>query len=105
MPRQLGYATAALLAAIARGNRYGLDMMQATGLPSGTVYPTLTRLENRGFVVGTWEAAAIAERDGRPRRRYYRITRAGRLALADSVESFGTLTAGSLRPGAPGGKS
>jgi PadR family transcriptional regulator len=97
MGRQIGYATAALLGAINRGYRYGLDIMDVTGLPSGTVYPTLTRLEGRGLVVGQWESQQIADREKRPRRRYYKLTAAGKAALAESVKLYGALSAGSVR--------
>jgi PadR family transcriptional regulator PadR len=98
MPRRLGYATVAVLAAVLRGQRYGLEIMDATGLPSGTVYPTLTRLEARGFVSGHWEPPAIAEREQRPRRRYYRLTSAGRGALADATQLYGMLGTPALPP-------
>jgi DNA-binding PadR family transcriptional regulator len=91
MTRQIGYATAGLLRAISRGYRYGLDIMEVTGLPSGTVYPTLTRLETRGLVVGTWEAQSAADRAKRPRRRYYKLTAAGRAALAESTRLYGAI--------------
>ena len=91
MTRQIGYATAGLLRAIAQGYRYGLDIMEVTGLPSGTVYPTLTRLESRGFVAGQWESQAIADREKRPRRRYYKLTAAGRAALTESTRMYGAL--------------
>jgi len=91
MTRQIGYATAGLLRAIAQGYRYGLDIMEVTGLPSGTVYPTLTRLESRGFVTGQWESEAIADREKRPRRRYYKLTAAGRAALTESTRMYGAL--------------
>ena len=55
--RRLGYTAVALLKALESGHRYGLDMMAATGLPSGTVYPTLGRLEKRGLVRAKWESA------------------------------------------------
>lgn len=101
MTRQIGYATAGLLRAIAQGYRYGLDIMEVTGLPSGTVYPTLTRLESRGFVAGQWESQAIADREKRPRRRYYKLTAAGRAALAESTRLYGAFaeeTALRLKP-------
>jgi DNA-binding PadR family transcriptional regulator len=97
MTRRIGYATAALLRAIDRGYRYGLDIMDATGLPSGTVYPTLTRLEGRGLVTGLWEAQSIADREKRPRRRYYKLTAAGRTALAESVKLYGAIADGGIR--------
>ena len=96
MTRQLGYATAAVLGAIDRGYRYGLDMMDATGLPSGTVYPTLTRLEGRGLVAGHWESQITADREKRPRRRYYKLTAAGKRALAESIRLYGSLGAGGI---------
>lgn len=91
MTRRLGYATVAILRGIVDGARYGLDIMDRTGLPSGTVYPTLTRLEQRGFVSGQWEQESVAQREGRPRRRYYRVTAAGRVALVEAVRSYGEL--------------
>ena len=97
MTRQLGYATAAILGAILRGHRYGLDIMNQTGLPSGTVYPTLTRLEGRAFITSHWETQAIADREKRPRRRYYRVTAAGRRALAESTVLYGALGTAALR--------
>jgi PadR family transcriptional regulator len=56
--------------------RYGLQLMQDTGLPSGTLYPILIRLERAGWVESRWEDAdPVAE--GRPTRRYYRLTSDG----------------------------
>jgi DNA-binding PadR family transcriptional regulator len=52
---------------------YGLQLMQDTGLPSGTLYPILVRLERAGWVESRWEGIdPVAE--GRPSRRYYRMT-------------------------------
>ena len=42
--------TTLVLQALACGHRYGFDVMDATGLPSGTVYPVLRRLEKEGLV-------------------------------------------------------
>lgn len=89
--RPLGPATIAILKAVREGHRFGLDMMDATGLPSGTVYPTLTRLERRKYVKGNWEAAAMAKREGRPRRRYYELTPDGKGALEHALASIGAL--------------
>jgi PadR family transcriptional regulator PadR len=104
MTRQIGYATAGLLRAISRGYRYGLDIMEATGLPSGTVYPTLTRLESRGFVAGQWESQATADREKRPRRRYYKLTAAGKAALAESTRLYGALVEDGAFPLKPSAK-
>ena len=79
MPRQRkpGYAAIAILKALKSGSRYGLDLMTATDLPSGTVYPQLGRLEARGLVQAEWESDDVARKEARPKRRYYRITEAG----------------------------
>lgn len=42
-----------------------------------SLYPTLYRLEDKGLIDGRW-----VERAGQRRRRYYRITAAGRTVLA-----------------------
>ena len=64
--------------------QYGLQLMQDTGLPSGTLYPILVRLERAGWVESRWEEAdPVAE--GRPTRRYYRLTAAGASATRDEV--------------------
>jgi DNA-binding PadR family transcriptional regulator len=83
-------ATAVLLA-ISRGSRHGFDIMDAADLPSGTVYPVLARLEERGYVRSRWEPISTAQKDKRPPRRYYAITAAGREALARSIEHYRTL--------------
>jgi len=98
--RRLGYATVAILRAIDEEYRYGLDVIDATGLATGTVYVTLGRLQKRGFVATSWEDQRIAEREGRPRRRYYRLTKEGRAALQEALEGFGALASG-----APAGSS
>jgi PadR family transcriptional regulator PadR len=66
-------------------DRYGLELMADTGLASGTLYPILLRLEAAGWVGSCWEDIdPVAE--GRPARRYYRLTPTGvesaRLELA-----------------------
>ena len=76
--------TALVLRVVAGGHRYGFDVMEACGLPSGTVYPALRRLEKAGLLKSRWEEAAEARADGRPRRRTYELTDAGREALPDA---------------------
>ena len=49
----------------------GLRIMSLTNLGSGTIYPILSRLEERGWVEAYWEAEQPA---GRPRRRYWKLT-------------------------------
>ncbi len=63
--------------------RYGYDLMKATGLPSGTLYPLLARLQARGLLASAWETP---HQDGERPRRYYQLTGEGievaRLELA-----------------------
>jgi len=53
----------------------------------GTLYKALARLEGAGAVTSRWEDSAIAERDGRPRRRLYRVTGTGRAALRAHLDA------------------
>ena len=73
--------TAMVLRAVAAGRRYGFDVMEACGLPSGTAYPALRRLEGAGLLRSTWENDDDARVAGRPRRRIYAVTDRGRAAL------------------------
>jgi PadR family transcriptional regulator, regulatory protein PadR len=82
------YSSVLVLQAIAHGYVYGFDVMDVTGLPSGTVYPALRRLTKQGFIKGSWESDAIAEREQRPARRYYELTARGNEALAEALRRF-----------------
>lgn len=73
-----------ILQALAQGYRFGFDVMQVTGLPSGTIYPALRRLESLDFVTSDWEKDGNARKEGRPRRRYYTLTQTGRRQLKES---------------------
>ena len=88
----LTYPTSMALAAIAEGHRYGFDIMDTTGLPDGTVYPILRRLESRGYLSAHWENDETAIQEGRPTRRYYELTAAGHEALAMALERFPRLS-------------
>jgi DNA-binding PadR family transcriptional regulator len=101
MPRSLGVTSLRILGAIRDGVAYGLDIVTHTGMPSGTVYPTLGRLKRSGLVRAHWEDQRVAEREGRPRRRYYELTADGAAALAEGVARIRTLAA-DLAPGAGG---
>jgi PadR family transcriptional regulator, regulatory protein PadR len=63
--------------------RYGYDLMKAAGLPSGTLYPMLARLEDQKLVTSAWETPQAG---GERPRRYYQLTgegiRVARLELA-----------------------
>jgi PadR family transcriptional regulator, regulatory protein PadR len=87
----LTFPTALVLQALARGFHYGFDIMDATGLPSGTVYPILRRLDREGLLKSTWEKQAAAQREQRPPRRYYEITAPGQEMLAGALERYHVL--------------
>ncbi len=55
--------------------------MEVTGLPSGTVYPALRRLERDQLIRSQWERESIANAELRPPRKYYKVTRPGEAAL------------------------
>ena len=75
-----GFIDPVVLSVIARGDTYGYEIAKcvneqtdrALELKEGTLYPALRRLEAEKFVEGYWGTET-----GGPRRRYYRITRAG----------------------------
>jgi DNA-binding PadR family transcriptional regulator len=64
-PVSLSYGSAAILHAVADGRQFGFDVMDATGLTSGTVYPALDRLESAGYLRSKWESEAVAHAEGR----------------------------------------
>ncbi|MGP3930032.1 PadR family transcriptional regulator [Nonomuraea sp. KM88] len=66
-------------------NRYGLELCELAGLPSGTVYPILARLEQIGWLESRWEDPETHVAQARPRRRYYRITADGAEQARDAV--------------------
>ncbi len=57
---------------------YGFELAEATGLPSGTIYPILRGLEGEGLIKGRW--AEVETGPQRRRRRYYALTGEGRRA-------------------------
>jgi DNA-binding PadR family transcriptional regulator len=84
----LTHASAIILQAVANGYLYGFNIIDITGLPGGTVYPALRRLEEAGYLVSKWEKQSIAQSEPRPPRKYYELTRAGREALAEAVKRY-----------------
>jgi PadR family transcriptional regulator, regulatory protein PadR len=56
-------------------------VMEVTGLPSGTVYPAMRRLERDGLIRSEWERQAVADAALRPPRKYYKLTRSGKDTL------------------------
>ena len=67
---------------------YGLELADAAGLKTGTLYPILARLEQAGWLTSEWEDIDESA-EGRRRRRYYRLTSDGdelaRAAIAESI--------------------
>jgi PadR family transcriptional regulator, regulatory protein PadR len=60
--------------------RYGYDISRETNLASGTLYPILGRLADRGLVENRWEDDPP---EGRPRRHLYRLTPSGLARVAE----------------------
>jgi DNA-binding PadR family transcriptional regulator len=85
---RLTYNAALVLQALSRGYRYGFEIMDFTGLPSGTAYPILRRFELETLVRSRWEGETRAHRDGRPARRYYELTEEGKSWLAAALDRF-----------------
>lgn len=98
---RMSLQTQAILAALLQDltrQHYGLELAKAAGLPSGTIYPMLARLEREGWVESERENIDASAAGRRPRR-YYRLTGAGvRVARAEIAN-----TVKRLRPDAPGG--
>jgi len=78
---KLSHTAAMVLQAIHAGQIYGFSVMERTGLPSGTVYPAVRRLERDGLILSKWEKQSIADAEQRPLRKYYKMTQAGKVTL------------------------
>jgi DNA-binding PadR family transcriptional regulator len=85
---RISYTGLFVLQALAQGYRFGFDIMDATRLPSGTVYPALRRLEALGYVSSSWEDETKAHKQNRPRRRNYQLTKAGREQLVEAEARY-----------------
>jgi len=94
----LSLGTVLVLHAMARGCAYGFDIMEETGLSSGTIYPALDRLEKLGFACSEWEDASVAQAEKRPPRRYFRITPEGALELQAALDRHRSLARLDLTP-------
>jgi DNA-binding PadR family transcriptional regulator len=92
----------AALCAEPSGWRHGYDIAKETGLKSGTLYPILIRLADRGVVEACWEAEQPA---GRPRRHLYRLTADGltqaqaAVQKAEAVRATGPARSHPVAPG------
>ncbi len=88
-----------------KARRHALSSQpEAAGLPSGTLYPMLARLQDQGLVTSEWEPQPD-DSSGRPPRKYYRLTgegvRVARLELAQVSVAGRQISHGRARP-APG---
>ncbi len=87
MHTPLSLTSAIILLAIENGRGYGFEIMEATGLPSGTIYPALRRLEKARLIRSDWDSTASVPSQGPPRR-YFRVTADGKTALEAAGKRF-----------------
>ncbi|HEV2485238.1 MAG TPA: helix-turn-helix transcriptional regulator [Terracidiphilus sp.] len=85
---KLSHTAAMILQAVDAGFIYGFSIMEMTGLPSGTVYPAMRRLERDELIRSQWERQSIADAEQRPPRKYYKLTAAGRATLETSRKRY-----------------
>ena len=85
---KLSHTAAMILRAVNEGYIYGFSVMEMTGLPSGTVYPAMRRLERDELIRSHWEQQSIADAEQRPPRKYYRLTKAGKATLESSRKRY-----------------
>jgi PadR family transcriptional regulator, regulatory protein PadR len=62
--------------------QHGYALASKTGLKSGTLYPILIRLADRGLVEACWQEGPVP---GRPRRHLYRLTADGLARAAGAL--------------------
>ena len=67
--------------------RHGYALAKHTGLKSGTLYPILIRLADRGLVEACWQDEP---QRGRPRRHLYRLTPAGLASASAALAAMGS---------------
>ena len=91
-----GSAETLILALLEERDRHGYEIAKLIGDRSegaitfhvASLYPTLYRHESRGFIQGRW-----VEKTGMRRRRFYRLTAAGRKVLDAQRRSWSTFFA------------
>lgn len=71
---------------------YGLQVCMAAGLPTGTVHPILARLEKMEWLTSAWEEVDTRA-EGRPRRRYYRLSERGAMRARAALDQAEARTA------------
>ena len=86
-----GSAELLILSLLEARPRHGYDLSKLIQTRSGgqlvfhidSLYPLLYRLEERGWIKGAW-----VEKDGERRRRFYKLTAAGRRVLAQQRKTW-----------------
>ncbi|MBS0422064.1 MAG: PadR family transcriptional regulator [Proteobacteria bacterium] len=99
--RKCSDQTLALLTALAKSPRlwrHGYDLSSETSLKSGTLYPILMRLSDRGLLDSKWTPH---EREGRPPRHMYRLTTQGIAFAREQLTSSALTVSASLSKGSP----
>jgi PadR family transcriptional regulator, regulatory protein PadR len=87
---------------------YGLKISERSGLPTGSIYPILARLESAGWVASSWEDIDESAA-GRRARRYYQLTDEGAEKAQDEIAALQRRLAASaarmpqLHPGSASG--
>ncbi len=90
---KLTHTATMILQAVGAGHVYGLSVMEATGLPSGTVYPAMRRLEEANLIRSSWEPQKTADAEKRPPRKYYKLTARGMERLEAAQKRYPLLAA------------
>src|SRR5438552_9055172 len=100
--RKKGSAELLVLAQLEARSRHGYEIgveierrsQGAVSFQIASLYPVLYRLERKGLIAGQW-----VERAGQRRRRYYKLTAAGRKMLAQQRRSWSAFVAALQRAG------
>ena len=99
--RQCSAQTLALLAVLLEDRmawRHGYDLSKQTQLKSGTLYPILMRLSDRGWLEAKWQAP---EKDGRPQRHLYRLTTKGATYAQEQIARVHNSEESAILKGSP----
>jgi PadR family transcriptional regulator len=89
-----------ILSLLGRRSMYGYEIAAtvhsdtdgAFAWREGSLYPNLHKMQAEGLIVGEWE-----EKESGRKRRYYRITKKGRIALAEKTKCWTELSAAVTR--------
>lgn len=71
--------------------RYGYDLIKEIGLQSGTLYPVLMRLADKGLLESAWHES---DRPGAPARHAYRLTQTGIVFASANIDAAASTQVG-----------